>query len=276
MHDEHKQEESQSESLSKKERRELRREERAEREAMERLRRERAGYGKWIGLAVVLLIVGWGVTRSGGGSVETHVGETTSIGNIELYESDWEKGNPDASVVIVEYSDFQCPACAQYYPIVSRLMEDMGDDVRFVYRHFPLRQIHPRAQLAGQASEAGGVQGKFWEMHDRLFETQNTWTRMSEREARDYFISLAVEVGLDENQFKADMKSDLAEAGVDDDFSSAVQLGVNSTPTFFINGDKIPNPRGYEAFRALVQQYVASAPVEVEASEEVLIELDAE
>ncbi|MEK7508222.1 MAG: thioredoxin domain-containing protein, partial [Patescibacteria group bacterium] len=105
-------------------------------------------------------------------------GQTASLGNIlqSGTANAWMKGNPSALVTLVEYSDFQCPACGSYYPIVKRIMAEFGDRINLTYRHFPLRRIHESADLAARASEAAGNQGKFWEMHDMLFENQARWT----------------------------------------------------------------------------------------------------
>src|SRR3989344_9628643 len=104
---------------------------------------------------------------------------------LELTDSEWMKGNPQASVALVEYGDFQCPACATYYPIVKTLTDDYGEDLKVVYRHIPLVAIHTNAMDAARAAEAAGLQGKFWEMHDKLYENQKEWE--NERNPSGFF-----------------------------------------------------------------------------------------
>jgi protein-disulfide isomerase len=156
------------------------------------------------------------------------------------------KGNSESSVVLVEYSDFQCPACGAYYPLLKALVEEFGSEMQFVYRHFPLPQ-HQHAELAGRAAEAAGQQGKFWEMHDLIFENQTSWANL--RNTEEVFTQYAVQLGLDMEKFKTDLDSKELKEKVRRDYSSGLSSGVNSTPTFFLNGVKLQNPRSYEEFR---------------------------
>ncbi len=143
-------------------------------------------------------------------------------------------GNPNAPITIVEYSDFECPYCANVYPFFKQIVAEYPDDVRFVYRHFPLRAIHDHAQLAAQASEAAALQGKFWDMHDAIFNTQAQWVKEQDPEA--FFIRLAVSLSLDEAQFTKDLTSKEVMAKVNEDAASAAALRLSGTPTTFING----------------------------------------
>lgn len=171
-------------------------------------------------------------------------------------QDDHIKGNPDASITIVEYSDFQCPACAAAYPTMKRLVDEYPNDVRVVYRHFPLRQIHPHAQLAAQASEAAAKQGKFWEMHDMLFNTQQQWS--GDRNAKDHFIQLAESLGLNKDQFIADLESSEAKEKVNKDYASGASMNIPGTPTFFFNGTQIQTPPSYESFKQLIQNELSA------------------
>ena len=176
--------------------------------------------------------------------------QTASIGNLldQNTNGEWTKGNPNASLTLVEYSDFQCPACGTYYPIVKQLMGEFGDRVKLVYRHFPLRQVHESADLAARAAEAAGVQGKFWEMHDTLFENQKRWTLIPFA-AETAILNYAKSLGLTINQFKNDLNSPETETKVENNYQSGISAGVNHTPTFFINGKEIQNPQSYDEFR---------------------------
>ncbi|NCS31979.1 DsbA family protein [bacterium] len=148
------------------------------------------------------------------------------------------KGNPDASIVIVEFSDFQCPACAQAFPTAKTFMETYGEQVNFVYRHFPITQSHPNALSAAYATEAAKQQGLFWEVHDWLFENQTSWAT-AEVNVDYWFAQFGEDLGFDEDQFKSDYVSDTVRNAVSTDRSDAQQFGVNSTPTFIINGKKL-------------------------------------
>lgn len=169
--------------------------------------------------------------------------------------SDWTSGNKDAKAILVEYGDFQCPACGAIHPLIKQLESDYKDKMLFVFRHFPLRQIHANADLASRAAQSAGLQGKFWEMHDMLFENQNVWS--AQPKAIDTFVSYAQKIGLDVERFKKDLDSGEVKKAVDRDYQSGVQSGVNGTPTFFLNGKKI-QPANYENFKSLLDQAVNS------------------
>jgi len=164
------------------------------------------------------------------------------------------KGNVEASVELVEYSDLQCPACGVYYPVVKQLLDEFGDDMKFTYRHFPLRSIHSNAEGAALATEAAGLQGKFWEMHDILFERQVEW---SGKRGDDIFTPYAEEIGIDTLKFESDMSfNEDIKNQVESDYQGGLALNVNSTPSFFLNGVKMQNPRSYEEFRSVIQQLI--------------------
>lgn len=198
-------------------------------------------------VGVVLLLV---VLANVGGSPNTSVSGSANLTQAVDTSTEHIKGNPNASVVLVEYSDFQCPACAGYAPILKQLLEESGDDVALVYRHFPLRSIHPQAQLAAQAAYAASMQDAFWEYHDSLFNTQQTWS--GSRSAEDHFIALAESLNLNVEQFTQDMNSSQARQAVNDDYNSGVQSQVNGTPTIFINGEPMQLPRSYADLQTIV------------------------
>jgi protein-disulfide isomerase len=139
------------------------------------------------------------------------------------------RGPKDAPVTLLEYGDFECPRCGAAHPLLKELEESLGDRVRFVFRNFPLTQAHARAERAAMAAEAAGLQGRFWEMHDLLFENQDA---LEEEDFRRY----AETLDLDLDAFAAGMQDDERLNHVREDFVSGVRSGVNGTPTFFING----------------------------------------
>ena len=190
----------------------------------------------------------WGVTRIAKRATAEYIQKSVD----SVSESDWVKGNPSATVTLIEYADFQCPACASYFPLVKQLSEDFSDNLRIVYRHFPLRSIHPRAQIAGQAAEAAGLQGKFWEMHDLLYERQKEW--VDDKNYEDLFAKYAQELGLDIDKFNKDLKGDITKNRVNRDYLSANKAELRGTPSFFLNGKKIVNPKDYNNFKILINE----------------------
>ncbi|MBI4215316.1 MAG: thioredoxin domain-containing protein, partial [Parcubacteria group bacterium] len=130
-------------------------------------------------------------------------GELASIDKVS--PSDWKYGVESAETILVEYSDFQCPACAYYHPIVQQLAEKYKEKLQFVYRHFPLKNIHKNAAPAAWAAEAAGKQGQFWEMQDKLFANQDEWA--NQKNPKDIFEQYAQSLGLDMEKFKSDFDS---------------------------------------------------------------------
>jgi protein-disulfide isomerase len=143
------------------------------------------------------------------------------------------KGGQNAPVVIEEFADFQCPTCATVHTMMNEINASYGTRVKFIYRHFPLTQIHPNAFSAALASEAAGMQGKFWEMQNLLFQNQQRWSAASGAQA--LFESYAQTLGLDIEKFKADMAGTAVNQRVQADMQRGRSLGVNSTPTILIN-----------------------------------------
>ena len=146
------------------------------------------------------------------------------------------KGNAEASVVLVEYSDFQCPACASFQPVMEQVMSAYGEKIRFEYKHFPL-PIHPYAQQAALAAEAAGQQGKFYEYHDLLFKNQQAWSQSVT--PGSLFLQYAQELGLDMDKFRQHQKSSILRDNVRADMNEARELGLTGTPTFFLNGERM-------------------------------------
>jgi protein-disulfide isomerase len=174
---------------------------------------------------------------------------TTS--EITLSDTDHVRGAKEGKVTMVEFGDFQCPACGAYEPLVRQVVTDNKTSLKIVFRHFPLTQIHQNALLAAKASEAAGLQGKFWEMHDMLYDKQNDWS--GTLNARDSFVIYANTLGLDTTKFKNDLNSKAVEEKILAEYKEGVNLGVQGTPTFFINGKKIDNPQSLDAFNTLVK-----------------------
>lgn len=244
--------------ISKKERREMRREEK--RATNESARKSRSFRRIFIWIIAILAIGGatagvtyWAVNSP----ADSTPGDNSPLAN-EVSSADWVRGNSSSAITFVEYGDFQCPACGQYHPMIKRLKDEFGKDIAFVFRHFPLSQVHPNAKDAAVAAEAAGAQGKFWEMHDILFERQNDWSLKPRPQST--FVSYAAELGLNIDQFEADSDRREVKDKIDEHYKTGVASGVNSTPTFFLNGIKLDNPKSYDDIQhTLVQAIAATA-----------------
>jgi protein-disulfide isomerase len=148
---------------------------------------------------------------------------------IPVTDRDHSQGPADAVLTLVEYGDYECPHCGRAYPIVKEVQRRLGSQLRFVFRNFPLAEIHSHAQHAAEAAEAAASRERFWEMHDTLFEHQRA---LDDR----HLVQYATALGLDEQQFQHELSSHAHERRVREDFLGGVRSGVNGTPTFFING----------------------------------------
>ncbi len=206
----------------------------------------------WIGFIVVLLLIIWGLVVAQNKNSISKVAELKFPVTVE----DHIFGPENAPVTIVEYSDFQCPACGMYFPLVEKLVHEASTTVRLVYRHFPLTQ-HIHAETAARASEAAALQGKFWEMYRKIFDGQLDWENLkTTAESALVYEKYAKEIGLDLAKYNADINSPAIIQKVKDSAENSIKSGINSTPTFFINGKAITNPQGYEAFKQIIEAAV--------------------
>lgn len=175
--------------------------------------------------------------------------------NTVAQASEHKKGAGRKGVVLVEYGDFQCPACKAYYPIVKQLESEYGDDITFQFRHFPLPS-HNFGFTASRAAEATGKQGKFFEMHDLLYENQESWSRASD--AGPIFEGFATQLGLNIDQYKSDLASADVAAVINADKKAGIDIGASATPTFVLNGKKLDkNPASFEEFKQLIDEEIA-------------------
>ncbi len=179
---------------------------------------------------------------------------TVRHGSVALTEpvsaTDWTKGATSSKVSLVEYSDFQCPACGMFYPIVEKITAGNKDTLSFTYRHFPLPQ-HKNALPASYASEAAGKQGKFWEMSKMIFESQRDWSESAT--STQTFEKFAEDLKLDMAQFKTDRDSKETKDKVEHDKATGIASGVNSTPSFYLNGKRLTNPKSEADFVATIE-----------------------
>jgi protein-disulfide isomerase len=163
---------------------------------------------------------------------------------------DHAEGPADAPLILVEYGDYQCPYCGAAYPVIKRLQKKLGKKLRFVFRNFPLTQAHPYALISAGAAEAAALQGKFWEMHDLIFEQQTLLKP-------EIIATWAKSIGLNLDKFENDIKQDVVEKRIKEDRQSGIRSGVNGTPTFFINGTRYDGAPDYDSLLAALESELA-------------------
>jgi len=171
------------------------------------------------------------------------------IQKTQIEEDDWILGNEAAPVTLLEYGDFECPYCGMARPVLEGLVAEYPEDIRLVFRHFPISTTHPHARIAAESAEAAGAQGQFWEMHDMLFTHQD---QLEFEDLRRYAHAL----GLDVKRFDREMMDRVYEPEVRRDFRRGIQDGVNGTPSIFINGLRYDGPRDRRSILAAIESQV--------------------
>ncbi len=148
-------------------------------------------------------------------------------------------GKANSKVTLIEYGDYQCPPCGEIYPVVKSITNKYINQLQYVFRNFPIADLHPNAKAAAASAEAAGLQGKYWQMHDKLYETQNDWSSLSASDRTNFFDSLAKGMGLDIKKFDADMSASNVTSKINYDIALGNKSSVSGTPTFFLNGKKL-------------------------------------
>lgn len=166
------------------------------------------------------------------------------------------QGQGESKVTLVEYGDFQCPFCGQYHPILKQVQQQFDKEIYFQFRNYPLTNAHPNAFAAARAAEAAGLQGKYWEMHDLLYETQQQWSQMSD--AVPAFEGFAKQLSLNVTKFKTDFASSKVNDLINADLAEGTKLGITGTPTFFLDGKKLdPSPQDAAGFEKVIKAAIA-------------------
>jgi protein-disulfide isomerase len=196
-------------------------------------------------------LTGKGKTKAAAPARRKPPKEDNKVYKVDVKPGDAIKGNPKAPVTIVEFSEFQCPFCSRVNPTIKKVMDTYGDKVRVVFKHNPLA-FHKDAPLASEAALAAGAQGKFWEMHDALFANQR---KLKRPDLEKY----AAQIGLNLDQFNADLNSHKFKAQVDADLAQARSIGVRGTPNFFINGKKLTGAQPFPRFKAKIDEALKGA-----------------
>lgn len=218
-------------------------------------------------VTTLILLFGGVFFFSKGGSTTTTQGKvedtllvpSNSFKTAGISDGKYLPESKEASVALVEFGDYQCPACVAYHPLVKETLTIFAGKINFVFRNFPLSQ-HKNANISAYAVEAAGLQGKFWEMHDKVYESDKEW--VDQENPSDVFIGYASTFGLDTDKFKKDMNSSEVKSKVTGDTNDGTLISVNSTPSFFLNGIKIDNPDSIDEFKKLIENTLKNEPVQ--------------
>jgi protein-disulfide isomerase len=227
--------------------------------------------------ATIWFIVGFIVVVTAGaiiagayssGTASSNNASSTFVATVApaITAADWSEGNPNAKVSLIEYGDFECPACGEYYPLVEQLVQNYSSTVRFVFRNFPLYTIHPFAGVGAQAAEAAGLMGgesKYWAMNNLLYTKQNDWSTNGALTPAEvvsqYFNGYAQSIGLAVNTFDTDMNATSVVNKIQTDVTGGNAASIDHTPTFFVNLKQIPNPTSLAGFEATLNAAVSSS-----------------
>jgi protein-disulfide isomerase len=211
-----------------------------------------------VGVTVAYVVSG-GANGTGSGAANassTFVATTVPA----ITAADWTQGNKNAKVSVIEYGDFECPACGAYNPIVDQLITTYGSQVLFSFRNFPLYTIHPDAGIAAQAAEAAGLQGKYWPMHELLYADQATWSVVDPSTVvSQYFNGYAQQLGLNVAQFDQDINSGAVTNKIAADVASGNAAQIDHTPTFFVDDVQIQNPASESDFEQVINAALTAA-----------------
>ncbi|GAC1369272.1 MAG: thioredoxin domain-containing protein [Candidatus Saccharimonadales bacterium] len=207
-------------------------------------------------ISVLVVIVGGMIAlfalMNSGSTPPGPVGDKTKV----IRDSSHKTGS--GPIQLVEFGDFQCPACGAAYPNIEQLKKDYQGKITFYFRNFPLTQLHKNATAGANAAEAAGDQGKFWEMYDKLYQNQTAWSELGD--PTDTFVSYAKSLGLDTAKFSGALNSKQFQPIIDQDVADGNALGVNATPTLYFNGVKYTGKTSYDELKAKVGSLLAASP----------------
>ena len=221
---------------------------------------------KFLPFVVILIVLvaaiagGWILLRSSRQSQNSSAPTPDPAGDVQGAQPPHVRGNPNAPVTVEEFGDFQCPSCGNYYPELKKIESEYGDKLKVIFREYPLVPLHEHSLLAAQAAEAAGLQGedKFWAMHDKLYENQAKWT-----EAKDlmpFFVDYAKQIGLDTDRFMKDLNGEKVAARIFQDGKRVHALGLNGTPSFFVNGKEAKGDQWKpEGLRQMINEALSAA-----------------
>ncbi|HVQ43977.1 MAG TPA: thioredoxin domain-containing protein [Candidatus Saccharimonadia bacterium] len=197
-------------------------------------------------VVIVGAMIGLFALANSGQNTPAPVGDKTKL----IRDNSQKEGT--GAIQLVEFGDYQCPACGAAYPGLKQLMKDYDGKITFYFRNFPLTNLHQNATASANAAESAGDQGKYWEMHDKLYETQSDWSTLSD--PTDKFVSYAKDLGLDTDKFKKALTDKQFQSLIDQDVADANALSVDSTPTLYFNGVKYDGKTDYASLRDQTEQ----------------------
>jgi protein-disulfide isomerase len=213
---------------------------------------------QFLAVIVVIILAFVGIIALGGSKNNSSSGKSGTL-------SEHIEGNGQDHVTLVEYGDYQCPFCGQYYATVKQVQSEYNNQITFQFRNFPLTQLHPNAFAGARAAEAASLQGKFWQMHDLLYEQNqlyynggqpaNSWIGASD--PTPYFNADAQLLGLNVNKFKQDYGSDAVDNVINADMNEGNKLSVNATPTFFLDGKQVQINNSVSSFQQVINAEIA-------------------
>jgi protein-disulfide isomerase len=190
--------------------------------------------GSFVGLAIYSNSSNAAIDVS---KIDTNAIQTASADNGNI--ADHVYGNANAKVTLIEYGDFQCSGCGYEHPKIKVIIEKYAKQIRFVFRNYPLTTAHPNAMAAASAVEAAGLQGKYWEMHNKIYESQADWESLDGTERTDTFVAFAKSLGINTSKFTTDMASSSVSSKIAFDQALGIKIGISETPTFYLNGTKL-------------------------------------
>lgn len=218
---------------------------------------------RFLPFAIILIVLlaavaaGWVVLRSVREERKAAAPTPDPAGEVRGAEPPHVRGNPNAPVTLEEFGDFQCPSCGSYYPELKKIESEFGDNLKVIFRELPLLPMHEHALLAAQAAEAAGLQGKFWEMHDKLYENQTKW--VEEKDLVPVFVDYAKQIGLNPDQFMKDLNGEAVAARIFQDGKRAHSFGLKGTPSFFVNGKEAKDDQWKpEGLRQMIKDALAA------------------
>ena len=224
-------------------------------------------------VVVTVVVIVAGAYSGGSGNANNTPSGFVATAAAPITSSDWVEGNPKAKVTVIEYGDFECPACGAYFPVMQQLFAAYSSTVLFAFRNYPLTTIHPFAEIGAQAAEAAGFLGgssKYWAMHDLLYQDQTQWSTdgalTPQQVVSQFFNGYAQSIGLNVSQFDNVINASSVLAKIQNDVNGGNAAQINHTPTFFVDNVQIPNPTGLSDFESVINAALASTTPSVVSS----------
>jgi protein-disulfide isomerase len=204
-------------------------------------------------IGVLIVVVGgmiglFALANKSASSGPTPTGDKSKI----IRDSSHKTGS--GSVQLVEFGDYECPACGAAYPSVKQIMKDFDGKVTLYFRNFPLTQVHKNAMMGAEAAESAGAHGKYWEMHDALYDNQKDWGELNASDAETKVLSYAKNLGLDSDKMKSDIDNEKFKTVIQQDMADGTALGIQGTPTFYINGTQLQGGYDYPTLRDAINK----------------------